>query len=155
MNVRLRVYILRAKLPKFNELTICRPAFLIFWGLSRGPWAVKPWTVCPELCNCFAVEGASHPHCKSWGTQRCNWKSQSAGCQGNLPINMDSLSVKKNCRSLEMVTTQVAPDSESTCGTAECVVSLNTNLSNLTNRAGSSLQVGGNSIRVSFNTNLI
>ena len=54
---------------------------------------------------------------------------------------MDSLSVKKNCRSLEMVTTQVAPDSESTCGTAECVVSLNTNLSNLTNRAGSNLQV--------------
>ena len=35
-----------------------------------------------------------------------------------------------------IVTTQVAPDSESTCGTAVCVVSLNTNLSNLTNRAG-------------------
>ena len=34
------------------------------------------------------------------------------------------------------VTTQVAPDSESTCGTAVCVVSLNTNLSNLSNRAG-------------------
>ena len=34
------------------------------------------------------------------------------------------------------VTTQVVPDSESTCGTAVCVVSLNTNLSNLTNRAG-------------------
>ena len=34
------------------------------------------------------------------------------------------------------VTTQVAPDSESTCGTAVCVVSFNTNLSNLTNRAG-------------------
>ena len=67
---------------------------------------------------------------------------------------MDSLSVKKNCRSLEMVTTQVAPDSESTCGTAECVVSLNTNLSNLTNRAELNLQVGGNSIRVSFYTNL-
>ena len=32
--------------------------------------------------------------------------------------------------------TQVAPDSESTCGTAVCVISLNTNLSNLTNRAG-------------------
>ena len=52
-----------------------------------------------------------------------------------------------------MITTQVAPDSESTCGTAVCVVSLNTNLSNLTNRAGQNLQVGGNSIRVSFNTN--
>ena len=36
----------------------------------------------------------------------------------------------------ELVTTQVAPDSESTCGTAVCVVSFNTNLSNLTNRAG-------------------
>ena len=36
----------------------------------------------------------------------------------------------------EMVTTQVAPDSELTCGTAVCVVSFNTNLSNLTNRAG-------------------
>ena len=36
---------------------------------------------------------------------------------------------------LEMVTTQVAPDSESTCGTAVCGVSFNTNLSNLTNRA--------------------
>ena len=53
-----------------------------------------------------------------------------------------------------MVTTQVAPDTESTCGTAVCVVSLNTNLSNLTNRAGYNLQVGGNLIRVSFNTNL-
>ena len=42
----------------------------------------------------------------------------------------------------EMVTTQVAPESESTCGTAVCVVSLNTNLSNLTNRAGQNLQVG-------------
>ena len=52
------------------------------------------------------------------------------------------------------VTTQVVPDSESTCGTAVCVVSLNTNLSNLTNRAELNLQVGGNSIRVSFNTNL-
>ena len=52
-----------------------------------------------------------------------------------------------------MVTTQVAPDSESTCGTAVCVVSLNTNLSNFTNRAGQNLQVGGNSIRFSFNTN--
>ena len=39
-------------------------------------------------------------------------------------------------RELEMVTTQVALDSKSTCGTAVCVVSLNTNLSNLTNRAG-------------------
>ena len=55
---------------------------------------------------------------------------------------------------LEMVTTQVVPDSESTCGTAVCVVSLNTNLSNLTNRAEQNLQVGGNSIRVSLNTNL-
>ena len=55
---------------------------------------------------------------------------------------------------LEMVTTQVVPDSESTCDTAECVVSLNTNLSNLPNRAGQHLQVGGHSIRVSFNTNL-
>ena len=36
----------------------------------------------------------------------------------------------------EMVTTQVAPDSESKCGTAVCVVSFNTNFSNLTNRAG-------------------
>ena len=54
----------------------------------------------------------------------------------------------------EMVTTQVASESESTCGTAVCVVSLNTNLSNLTNRVGQNLQVGGNSIRVSFNTNL-
>ena len=36
----------------------------------------------------------------------------------------------------EMVTTQVVPDSESTCDTAVCVVSFNTNLSNLTNRAG-------------------
>ena len=53
-----------------------------------------------------------------------------------------------------MVTTQVAPDSESTCGTAVCVVSLNTNLSNFTNRAKQNLQVGGNSIRVSFYTNL-
>ena len=53
-----------------------------------------------------------------------------------------------------MVTTQVALDSESTCGTAVCVVSLNTNLTNLPNRAGQHLQVGGNSIRVSFNTNL-
>ena len=35
-----------------------------------------------------------------------------------------------------IVTTQVALDSKSTCGTAVCVVSLNTNLSNLTNRAG-------------------
>ena len=34
------------------------------------------------------------------------------------------------------VTTQDAPDSESTCGTAVCVVSLNTNLSNFPNRAG-------------------
>ena len=34
------------------------------------------------------------------------------------------------------VTTQVTPDSESTCGTAVCVVYFNTNLSNLTNRAG-------------------
>ena len=42
----------------------------------------------------------------------------------------------------EMVTTQVAPDSESTCGTAVCVVSFNTNLSNFTNRAGQNLQVG-------------
>ena len=42
----------------------------------------------------------------------------------------------------EMVTTQVVPDSESTCGTAVCVVSFNTNLSNLTNRAGWNLQVG-------------
>ena len=41
-----------------------------------------------------------------------------------------------------MVTTQVASESESTCGTAVCVVSLNTNLSNLTNRAGENLQVG-------------
>ena len=57
-------------------------------------------------------------------------------------------------RELEMVTTQVALDSKSTCGTAVCVVSLNTNLSNLTNRAGENLQVEGNSIRVSFNTNL-
>ena len=31
---------------------------------------------------------------------------------------------------------QVAPDSESTCGTAVCVVSFNTNLTNLSNRAG-------------------
>ena len=31
---------------------------------------------------------------------------------------------------------QVAPDVESTCGTAVCVVSFNTNLTNLTNRAG-------------------
>ena len=53
-----------------------------------------------------------------------------------------------------MVTTQVVPDSESTCGTAVCVISLNTNLSNLPNRAGQNLQVGGNSIRVSLNTNL-
>ena len=53
-----------------------------------------------------------------------------------------------------MVTTQVVPDSESTCDTAVCVVSFNTNLSNLTNRAVQNLQVGGNSIRVSFNTNL-
>ena len=37
---------------------------------------------------------------------------------------------------LKLVTTQVAPDSESTCGTVVCVVSLNTNLSNLPNRAG-------------------
>ena len=36
----------------------------------------------------------------------------------------------------KMVTTQVVPDSESTCGTAVCVISLNTNLSNLPNRAG-------------------
>ena len=36
---------------------------------------------------------------------------------------------------LKLVTTQVAPDSESTCGTAVCVVSFNTNLSNLPNRA--------------------
>ena len=36
----------------------------------------------------------------------------------------------------EMLTTQVAPDSESTCCTAVCVVSLNTNLTNLSNRAG-------------------
>ena len=41
-----------------------------------------------------------------------------------------------------------------TCGSAVCVVSLNTNLSNLTNRARENFQVGGNSIRVSFNTNL-
>ena len=54
----------------------------------------------------------------------------------------------------EMVTTQVAPDSKSTCGTAVCVVSFNTNLTNLSNRAGLNLQVGGNSIRVSLNTNL-
>ena len=40
------------------------------------------------------------------------------------------------CSAQKKVTTQVAPDSESTCGTAVCVVSLNTNLSNLTNRAG-------------------
>ena len=53
-----------------------------------------------------------------------------------------------------MVTTQVVPDSESTCGTAVCVISLNTNLSNFPNRAGQNLQVGGNSICVSFNTNL-
>ena len=37
---------------------------------------------------------------------------------------------------LKLVTTQVAPDSESTCGTAVCVVSFNTNLSNLPNRTG-------------------
>ena len=36
----------------------------------------------------------------------------------------------------EMVTTQVVPDSESTCDTAVCVVSFNTNLSNLANCAG-------------------
>ena len=34
------------------------------------------------------------------------------------------------------VTTQVDPDSESKCGTAVCVVSLNTNHTNLTNLAG-------------------
>ena len=37
---------------------------------------------------------------------------------------------------LKLVTTQVAPDSESTCGTAVWVVSFNTNLSNLPNRTG-------------------
>ena len=52
-----------------------------------------------------------------------------------------------------MVTTQVVLDCETTCGTAVCVVSFNTNLSNLPNRAGYNLQVGGNLIRVSFNTN--
>ena len=37
---------------------------------------------------------------------------------------------------LEMATTQVVPECESMCVTAVCVVSFNTNLSNLTNRAG-------------------
>ena len=32
--------------------------------------------------------------------------------------------------------TQVAPDSESTCGPSVCGIYFNTNLSNLTNRAG-------------------
>ena len=35
-----------------------------------------------------------------------------------------------------MVTIQVAPDSETTCGPSVCGIYFNTNLTNLTNRAG-------------------
>ena len=55
-------------------------------------------------------------------------------CQGATFMWLPAMSALRSAP--EMVTTQVAPDSESTCGTAVCIVSLNTNLSNLTNRAG-------------------
>ena len=49
-----------------------------------------------------------------------------------------------------IVTTQVDLDCEATCGPSVYGIYLNTNLSNLTNRAGLNLRVGGNSIRVSL-----
>ena len=48
----------------------------------------------------------------------------------------------------EMVTTQVAPDCEATCGPSVCGIYFNTNHTNLTNCAGVNLQLGNNSIRV-------
>ena len=49
-----------------------------------------------------------------------------------------------------MVTTQVVLDCEATCGPSVCGIYFNTNLTNLSNRAGVNLQLGSNSIRVSL-----
>ena len=53
-------------------------------------------------------------------------------------------------RFVGFVVTKVVLDYEVTCGPSVRGVYFNTNLTNLSNRAGSNLQLGNNSIRVSL-----
>ena len=97
----------------------------------------------------FSYENAQKNHCFTKHIEKFICRSGFSKCfcgnfSGQVGARIDDIEIRKVKIHLfywgAFLTfrgsTQVALDSESTCGTAVFVVSFNTNLSNLTNRAG-------------------
>ena len=138
---------------------MCKTSLLTFRGLLRNVKAI--WISAKNVVYLYSEEERARKHwvlssffCKNRVKMGCFTKHVgkstclrkistgfSGFFSGQVGAQIDDIESRKVKRYLFsnlhfFVTTQVDPDSESKCGTAVCVVSLNTNLSNLPNRTG-------------------